>query len=247
MDERGGFSFNRASDTVGSMESFETIFHRAANRHGGDDAFRQKLADHYMSPTGTAKAIPKTMSDDRWLSEFSKRIFQAGFNWSVVENKWTGFEAAFWSFDPKKCAEIDIDDMERLTSNKAIVRNPVKIKTVAPNARMILDMAVQKGSADKFIRGWASTDYFGLLTYLQKHGSHLGTNTASYALRFSGVPSIILSKDVTAALIHAQIIDKPATSKGAKKAVQAAFNEWTVQSGENLSYVSRVLAHSIDA
>ena len=229
------------------MESFASIYHRAANRHGGEQAFHQKLADHYASPTGTAKAIPKTMSNDRWLSEFSKRIFQAGFNWSVVENKWDGFEAAFWQFSPKRCAQIDMDDMERLTSDKGIVRNAIKIKTVAPNARMILGMAEQKGSADAFIRGWGSEDYFGLLEFLQKEGSHLGANTASYALRFSGVPSVILSRDVTAALIHAGIIDKPATSKRAKKEVQEAFNIWREQSGQDLSYISRALAHSIDA
>lgn len=227
------------------MEKFETIFQRAANRHGGEDAFREKLAAHYYGTNLEAVSAPK--SDDRWLSEFSKRIFQAGFNWSVVENKWHGFEKAFWNFDPGKCAQIDMDDMERLTSDKAIVRNPVKIKTVPRNAEMILGMAAQAGSADSFIREWPSEDYFGLLTYLQKQGSHLGANTASFALRFSGVPSIILSQDVTAALKHAGIIDKPATSKTAKKAVQAAFNEWTAESGENLSYVSRVLAHSIDA
>jgi len=227
------------------MEKFETIFMRAANRHGGEEAFREKLAGHYYGTDMEAVSAPK--SDDRWLSEFSKRIFQAGFNWKVVENKWDGFEAAFWNFNPAKCAEIDMDDMERLTADKGIVRNPVKIKTVAPNARMIMEMSEQAGSADKFIRGWASEDYIGLLTYLQKHGSHLGANTASYALRFSGVPSFILSGDVTAALIHAGIIEKPATSKTAKKAVQDAFNQWTIESGENLSYVSRVLAHSIDA
>ena len=227
------------------MEKFETIFHRAASRHGGEDAFKDKLASHNYGVNAEAITAPK--SDDRWLSEFSKRVFQAGFNWSVVENKWDGFEKAFWNFDPGKCSQIDMDDMERLTSDKAIVRNPVKIKTVARNAEMILGMSAQAGSADAFIRDWPSGNYFGLLTYLQKHGSHLGANTASYTLRFSGIPSIILSKDVTAALMHAGIIDKAVTSKTAKKAVQEAFDQWTVESGENLSYVSRVLAHSIDA
>ena len=227
------------------MEKFDTIFHRAANRHGGEEALRVKVTNRYVGSNVDIDSSPK--SDDRWLSEFSKRIFQAGFNWSVVENKWDGFEAAFWNFNLAKCAEIDMFDMERLTADKAIVRNPVKIKTVAPNARMIMEMSEQAGSADKFIRGWATEDYIGLLAYLQKHGSHLGANTVSYALRFSGVPSFILSSDVTAALIHAGIIDKPATSKTAKKAVQAAFNEWCEQSGEDLTYVSRVLAHSIDA
>lgn len=227
------------------MQKFDTIFQRAANRHGGEEAFREKLASHYYGVNASALTEPK--SDDRWLSEFSKRIFQAGFNWSVVENKWDGFEKAFWNFDPGKCSQIDMDDMERLTADKAIVRNPVKIKTVARNAEMILGMAAQAGSADAFIRNWPSGDYFGLLTYLQKQGSHLGANTASYALRFSGIPSIILSNDVTAALIHAGVIDKAVTSKSAKKAIQNAFDIWRDESGQDLSYVSRVLAHSIDA
>lgn len=227
------------------MEKFDTVFHRAANRHGGEEAFREKLAAHYYGTDMDHVSAPK--SDDRWLAEFTLRVFQSGFNWKVVENKWDGFEAAFWNFNPSKCADIDMEDMERLTTDKAIVRNPIKIKTVAPNARMIMGMAAEAGSADKFIRGWASDDYIGLLSYLQKHGSHLGLNTASYALRFSGVPSFILSNDVTAALIHAGVIDKAVTSKKAKAAVQEAFNIWTAESGENLTYVSRVLAHSIDA
>ncbi len=225
------------------MEKFSTIMHRASSRHGGEEAVIAKVKEGL----DTYSNHMKTMSDDRWLSEFTKRIFQAGFNWQVVGNKWDGFEQAFWNFKPSRCARMDLDDLEKLTTNKAIVRNPVKIKTVPKNAQMILDMAEQKGSADAFIRDWPSTDFVGLLDYLQKHGSHLGQNTASFALRFSGVPSFILSKDVTAALIHADVIDKPATSKTAKKAVQAAFNLWAEESGENISYISRVLALSLDA
>jgi len=137
--------------------------------------------------------------------------------------------------------------MEALTSNKDIVRNPKKIKTVSKNAQMILDMTEQKGSADAFIRGWPSDDFIGLLEHLNKQGSHLGANTASYALRFSAVNSFILSKDVTAALIHAGVIDKPATSKTGKRAVQSAFNEWRDETGQGLTYLSRVLGYSIDA
>lgn len=223
------------------MEKYTTIFHRAAERHGGEDAFKKKLKTHQYHHD------PDPKSDDRWLSEFTRRVFQSGFNWQVVDNKWDGFEAAFWNFDVEKCAEIDMEDMERLTSDKGIVRNPVKIKTVAQNARMIMNMSQEAGSADVFIRGWAQTDYIDLLDYLQKNGSHLGMNTASYALRFSSVPSFILSNDVTAALKHAGVIDKPVTSKAAKKAVQEAFNQWADESGEDLTVISRTLAMSIDA
>lgn len=225
------------------MESFQKIFDRAANRHGGEEALREKLTHYY-----TESHIPETgpdKSDDRWLAEFTKRVFQAGFSWKVVDAKWDGFEEAFWGFDPARCARLDLDDMEALTADKRIIRNTQKIKSVSTNAEMIMGMAADKGSADAFIRGWPAEDYTGLLDYLNKHGSRLGANTASYALRFSGVPSYILSKDVTAALIHAGVIDKAPTSKAAKKAVQAAFNIWADQSGENLTFISRVLAHSV--
>lgn len=222
------------------METFSTILHRAAHRHGGEEALQVKLKE------GLAGHPAKPMTDAQWLAEFTKRIFQAGFSWKVIDAKWEGFEAAFWGFDPARCARLDMDDMEALTADKRIVRNPKKIKTVGPNAQMVLNMKAESGSADAFIRGWDSADYIGLLDYLNKHGSLLGANTASYALRFSGVASFILSKDVTAALIHAGVIDKPATSKSAKKAVQDAMNAWAVESGEDLSTVSRVLALSID-
>ena len=195
------------------MERFSTILHRAASRYGGEEIVLSKVKEGL----DTYSNHMKSMSDDRWLAEFTKRCFQAGFSWKVIEAKWDGFEKAFWNFDPKRCARIDLDDLEKLTTNKNIVRNPVKIKTVPKNAQMILNMAEKAGSADKFIRDWPSTDYVGLLDYLQKNGSHLGHNTTSYALRFSGVPAFILSKDVTAALILAGVIDKPATSKTAKR------------------------------
>ena len=56
------------------MEKFDTIFHRAANRHGGEEALRIKVANRYVGSNVNIDASPK--SDDRWLSEFSKRIFK---------------------------------------------------------------------------------------------------------------------------------------------------------------------------
>jgi len=72
------------------MEKFSTIMHRAAGRHGGEEAVIAKVNEGLESYSNKQT----DMSDDRWLAEFSKRIFQAGFNWQVVENKWDGFEKA---------------------------------------------------------------------------------------------------------------------------------------------------------
>ena len=64
-------------------------------------------------------------------------------------------------------------------------------------------------------------------------------------MRFSGVDSFILSKDVTARLIAEGVIDKPAGSKSSMTAVQNAFNTWMDQSGRSLTAISRVLALSL--
>ena len=49
----------------------------------------------------SAKALAQT-PDDRILADLTKRVFSAGFVWSVIEAKWPGFEAAFLGFMPKR-------------------------------------------------------------------------------------------------------------------------------------------------
>ena len=80
---------------------------------------------------------------------------------------------------------------------------------------------------------------------MKKDGARLGGMTGQYAMRFAGRDAFILSRDVTARLIAEQVIDKPATSKGAMKAVQSAFNTWMDQSGRGLTEISRVLAFTV--
>ena len=220
------------------MRTYSEIYDIAANRKGGAGELDVLIAEH------DGHIIPPD-SDDRWLSQFTKSIFQAGFNWKVVEHMWDGFEDAFWGFDLNKCAEIDIEDLERLTGNKNIVRNGGKIKAVPVNAQMLLDMQTDNKSAGQIIMDWPDEDYVGLLAHLHKHGSRLGPRTAGYALRFCGKRNYILSNDVTAALIREGIIDKEPTSKSAKKAVQDAFNIWAQQSSRSHSQISRTLAFSV--
>ena len=220
------------------MHHFDEIFGIAAGRHGGEAALNQKL-DKPLSPDELA-AIP----DDRWLSTMTTSIFQSGFNWKVIENKWDGFEAAFDGFDPGRCAFIDDDRFDALLQDRRIVRNGAKVATVRDNAAFLLDLRAQ-GGAGTVLGGWPSEDYIGLLDLLKDRGARLGGATGQYAMRFCGRDSFILSRDVTARLIAEGVIDKPATSKSARRAVQAAFNTWMEQSGRSLTEISRVLAMSI--
>ena len=220
------------------MRSFAALYDIAALRHGGPDALNAKLP-HPCAPDQLA-ALP----EDRWLSILTKCVFTAGFNWKVIESKWDGFETAFHGFDVAHCAFLDDAQFDALLRNTAIVRNGAKIAAVRDNAAFLLKMRDQ-GGAGNVLGGWPSEDFIGLLELLKTRGSRLGGTTAQYAMRFAGRDGFILSADVTARLIAEGVIDKPATSKTALRAVQAASNDWRLESGRSLMEISRVLALSL--
>ena len=223
------------------MEDFENIWQRAAERHGGEAALKKRLMK--VKSKKQLAAIP----DDRWLAEMTKRVFQAGFVWKVIEAKWDGFEEAFHGFNPKRVAALSEEAVDALLSDTRVIRNGQKIMAAQANAIFICDLVKEHGSAAKFFAEWPDDDFIGLSEVLKKRGSRLGGATGPLVMRFMGKQSFILRGDVAAALIRAGVVDKTPTSKKDLAAVQAAFNAWSKQSGLGLTHLSQTLALSIDA
>ena len=223
------------------MEDFENIWQRAAERHGGEAALKKRLMK--VKSKKQLAAIP----DDRWLAEMTKRVFQAGFVWKVIEAKWDGFEEAFHGFNPKRVAALSEEAVDALLSDTRVIRNGQKIMAAQANAIFICDLVKEHGSAAKFFAQWPDDDFIGLMEVLKKRGSRLGGATGPLVMRFMGKQSFILRGDVAAALIRAGVVDKTPTSKKDLVAVQAAFNAWSKQSGLGLTHLSQTLALSIDA
>lgn len=221
------------------MRSYDELFAIAAARKGGPEALEALLEP--ASDPATIAQIP----DDRWLATFTRCVFQAGFNWKVIEAKWPGFETAFDGFNVARCAMMDDAWFDELITDTRIVRNGAKILTVRDNAVFLSDLAKEHGSAGAFFAAWPAEDYIGLLAMLKSRGSRLGAATGQYALRSAGIDGFILSQDVVARLVAEGLIDKAPTSKKALAAVQQAFNSWSAQSGRGLKTVSRVLAMSV--
>src|SRR5260370_34387605 len=114
------------------------------------------------------------------------RVFSAGFVWSVIDQKWPGFEEAFLEFNPKRLLFQPAALWEKLASDKRIVRNPQKIKSVRENAKFVSDIASEHGSFGKFLAGWPADDQMGLMEVFAKRGSRLGGFSGQYLLRFIG-------------------------------------------------------------
>jgi 3-methyladenine DNA glycosylase Tag len=222
------------------MPSFKTIRTRAAKRKGGESALTA-LLPKLAGPKPLAR-----VTDDRVLAEMAKRVFSAGFVWSVIEQKWPGFEAAFLKFDPKRLLHQPDEFWERLAGDTRIVRNPQKIMSVRENARFVADIAREHGSFGRFLAGWPADDQVGLLELLAKRGSRLGGKTGQYLLRFIGWDAFIVSSDVAACLRDAglDIAETPASKRDMKK-IQDQFNAWASETGLPRTHLSRICAMSV--
>jgi 3-methyladenine DNA glycosylase Tag len=222
------------------MANFQAIRARAATRKGGEAVLAELLGP---PPERAALA---TIPDNRILSTMAERVFSAGFVWSVIEQKWPGFEAAFLGFEPKRLLFEPEEFWEGLAADKRIVRNPQKIRSVRDNAAFVERMADEHGSFGKFLLSWPRDDQVGLMAYLGKHGSRLGGNTGQYFLRWLEWDAFIVSADMAAALRDAglDIAESPTSKKDLDK-IQAQINIWAAQTGLPRRHISRILAMSI--
>jgi 3-methyladenine DNA glycosylase Tag len=220
--------------------SFKAIRARAEKRKGGPKALEKLLP-----PKPELKALAR-LPDDRILAEMTRRVFSAGFAWSVIETKWPGFEKAFLGFRPAKLVFQTDDFWDGLLSDTAIVRNGAKIASVRENAVFVQEISKEHGSFGRFLAEWPSSDEVGLLDLLAKRGSRLGGNTGQMFLRFVGWDGFVTSQDVVACLREAGLdVAEEVKSKGDLARVQAQFNAWASETGLPYVHLSRICALSI--
>lgn len=222
------------------MRDFDALFDLAAARKGGVAALRKLLTK--PKPASTLQNIP----DDRWFSEMTKCVFQAGFVWRVVENKWDDFEHVFYGFDVHRVAHLSDEEIESLLSDRRVIRHYAKLLSTRNNATFLLEIINECGSASRYFSGFSSDQYINLLMDLKKRAYRMGGISAQYFLRRMGKDSFLLTRDVVAALVREDIIDKNPTSKRALRATQSAFNTWCEQGQCSLTEVSRILAMGIE-
>ena len=222
------------------MRDYQWLHEYCLNRFGSAAALEARL------PQPKSPAELAAVSDDRYLSLISLRIFRAGLKHSLVDAKWPAFEEVFFGFDPQKVVLMGGERLENLMQDTRLIRHLGKLKSVPRNAQMILDIAHEHGSFGKFLANWPSSDEAGLLELLAKRGSRLGGNTGQMMLRFLGWDGFVTSRDVVLCLRDAGLdIAETVTSKRDLAKVQAQFNAWAEETGLCYVQISRICALSI--
>ncbi len=124
------------------------------------------------------KIQPKNDAD--YLRIMTKAVFQAGFNWAVIEKKWPGFEEAFNGFEPLVVAAYDSQKVSELAQDARIVRNLSKIEATVFNAQKIVEKSQEYGSFKHYLGSF--DDFESAVTALRKTFKWLGDLGAYYFL-----------------------------------------------------------------
>jgi len=219
-----------------------------------DFAKIQKAAEQRLGKAGLARRLPKVKSaaalrkvtDDRYLSLMSLRIFRAGLRHDMVDAKWPAFEKAFRGFEPRKVRAMSDEQVEALMGDRRLIRHLGKLKSVHANAAAVCGLAAERGSVGVYLADWPGDRIVELWEDLARRFHQLGGNSGPYFLRMAGKDTFVLTQAVIAALNHWKAFTGTPKSKSDRAKVQAAFNAWAGESGLPLAHLSVTLALSVD-
>lgn len=96
--------------------------------------------------------------DDGYFEELTRSVFQGGLSWPVLEAKWPGFRRALSNFSVRDIADYTPDDVDRLMSDPAIVKNLLKIEATIENAGEMLLVQMEHGSFGEYLASFASPE-----------------------------------------------------------------------------------------
>jgi 3-methyladenine DNA glycosylase Tag len=209
-------------------------------------------ARHGASALDARLPRPKTpdelraLSDDRYLSQMSLRIFRAGLKHSLVDAKWPSFEEVFLGFDPRRVCAMPDEALDALLGDNRLIRHGGKIGAVRDNAAAMLDIAAAHGGFGRWLADWPGPDIVGLWDALTKRFSQMGGASGPTFLRMVGKDTFILSPSVVAALKHWGVTAAAPKNRQDRAAVQSRFNEWAAKTNLPLCQLSAILACSVE-
>ncbi len=139
-----------------------------------------------MSAEHEHRPREKPKDDHGYFEKLTHTVFQTGFSWKVVRNKWPNFQAAFDGFDIDRVAAYDERDVERLLADEGIVRNGRKIQGTIDNASILQGLIAQHGSVHDYLRSLDNLSWKERRKTLSKTFKYFGPTGVYFFLRSVG-------------------------------------------------------------
>ena len=221
------------------MISFKKI-QKAAEQRLGKAELKRRL------PKVKSAAALRKVTDDRYLSLMSLRVFRAGLRHDMVDAKWPAFEKAFRGFEPRKVRAMSDEQVEALMGDRRLIRHLGKLKSVHANAAAMIEFAAEHGSFGAYLAEWPGDRIVALWEDLAKRFHQLGGNSGPYFLRMAGKDTFVLTYSVVQALQHWRAVAGEPKGKKDRARVGEIFNAWAEETGLPLAHLSMTLAASVE-
>jgi len=85
--------------------------------------------------------------DQPLFEKITLEAFQSGLSWITILRRRDGFRRAFNGFDYNRIAAYDALDVERLMTDKSIIRNHAKIMATISNAEVLSEWLAEQPNA----------------------------------------------------------------------------------------------------
>jgi DNA-3-methyladenine glycosylase I len=135
-----------------------------------------------MSAENQHRPVEKPKGNHGYFEKLTQTVFQTGFSWKVVHDKWPNFQAAFDDFDIDRVASYDERDVERLLADEGLVRNGRKIQGTIDNARILQGLIARHGSVHDYLRSLDNLSWKERRKTLSKTFKYFGPTGAYFFL-----------------------------------------------------------------
>ena len=125
-------------------------------------------------------------NDDYLYEMLILESFQAGLSWECVLNKREAFRDAYDNFDFRRVCLYDEKKIEELMSNKAIVRNKLKIKASIENSRIFKEIATEFGSFFEYLKTFINETIYETDKTTNQVSDAISSDLKKRGMRFVG-------------------------------------------------------------
>jgi DNA-3-methyladenine glycosylase I len=127
-------------------------------------------------------------SDQKLFEMLLLEGFQAGLSWITILRKREDYRTALDNFDVQKCAQYGPEKVAELLQNEKLVRNRLKMNSIALNARAFMEVQQEFGSFANYIWSFVNnqTIVCNFDNYRQAPGTIAESDAMSRALKKRG-------------------------------------------------------------
>jgi 3-methyladenine DNA glycosylase Tag len=124
----------------------------------------------------------KPKDEKGYFEILSKAVFNAGFSYQVVRNKWEGIMEVFHEFDPNIISKWTNDEISIALSSPKIIRNSRKVTAIVSNAKLFLELIEKHGTFENYLKSFRDKCYEDRQKILSKQFKWLGPTGAHFFL-----------------------------------------------------------------